>query len=805
MNLEPARRHYWAIFAVSLALLMLEIVIARVLSVALASHYALVAISLAMFGIGLSGLIVYLFPDHFTRERLDEQLASYAAWFGLSTALSVVAFLHLYVVQEFSLAGFLTLSLAYGVLALPFICAGICISLLMTHFSARIGRIYWADLAGASAGCLAVVGAMQIAPAPQVAVVVALLATIVALLIALRAAPRMTLQAAIAVGVVAAVVVAAWSTDLVRMRYVKRWDHFYSEAEAWNAFSRVSAFPSPRNAAQLLPLRAPSDENIGPGFPQSMILDIDGTAWTPMGEFDGDLLKYEFLRQSVVYVAHHLRANANVLIIGPGGGRDILAAKVFDQPSILAIEINPLMRYMVEERFRAYSGGVYSLPGVEVIIDEARSRLSTLDRKFDIIQLSLIDTFSLNAAGGFVFNENYLYTKEAFQEYFRHLDDDGVLVISRYLSSRYPLEMLKVVVMMREAWEAEGVEHPENHIAVLSQWDTATVLAKRTPFEAKETELLKTVARDNGMGTIYMPLSSDRDWYGVGELLTSADLEGVLNVHPFLIGPATDDRPFFFHFLRGRLAAADIPGPREDPFQFMRQWHEALLLLYMLLAVVTMLAAVFFIGPLLLFPRRGGARVHTRTVIPLLSYFACLGYGFMMIEVPLLQRFVLLLGYPVYALAVVLFALLLSSCFGSLLSVRFATRARRSLGWVLAAIVAIVLAYDWLLPSVVESMLGAPLALRMALTVVLLAPVGLLMGMPYPLGITVLREFGEGLVPWAWALNGALSVVASVLAIFLGSRYGFSVALLTGGGAYAAALAAMAIVGWQGGASQAGA
>ena len=459
-----------------------------------------------------------------------------------------------------------------------------------------------------------------------------------------------------------------------------------------------------------------------------------------------------------------------------------------------AIEINPLMRTMVQERFADFSGKPYTLPGVEVTIDEARSRLSTLDTKFDLIQLSLIDTFSLNAAGGFVFSENYLYTQEAFQEYFEHLKDGGVLVINRYLSARYPIEMLKVVVMMRAAWEAEGVKSPEDHIAALSQWDTATIIAKKTPFEPRETALLKQASDENKMGILYLPLSPEKDWYGIRELLTTDDLQGILNAHPFLIEPATDDRPFFFHFLRGRLAQADIPGPKEDPFQFLRQWHEATVLLYMLIAIVTTLAAVFFLGPLLLVGRRSDVRAGPATVVPLLLYFACLGYGFMMIEVPLLQRFVLLLGYPVYALAVVLFALLLSSGIGSLLSVRLVAHARRSLHAVLAAIVVLVLVYGWILPPLVEHFLGAPLALRILFTVVLLAPVGLLLGMPYPLGITVLREFGEGLVPWAWGLNGALSVVASVLAIFLGSRYGFGTALLTGGAAYGVALLAIAVV-----------
>jgi hypothetical protein len=280
MNLEPARRHYGAVLTLSLALLTLEIVVARVLSVALASHYALVAVSLAMFGIGLSGLIVYLAPRRYAAEKLDEQLASYASWFGLSAALSMAGFLRLRVVQEFSLAGLLTLSAAYALLAVPFLCGGICISLLMTHFSARIGRIYWADLGGASIGCLAVVAAMEIAPAPVVAVLAGLLAAGVGLAIAVSAAPGKTPQAALVLVAVAVVAVAGWSTDLLRMRYVKRWGNYYSEAEGWNAFSRVSAFDSERNAGQLLPLPEPHEERTG--YPRAKILDIDGTAWTPI-------------------------------------------------------------------------------------------------------------------------------------------------------------------------------------------------------------------------------------------------------------------------------------------------------------------------------------------------------------------------------------------------------------------------------------------------------------------------------------------------------------------------------------------
>jgi len=794
-SLIPTRRHYAAIFVISLALLMLEITIARILSVALFSHYAFVAISLAMFGLGLSALVVYLLPGHFTAARVDQQLAAYAARCGLAAALCVVLFLRIQVAQQLSIKGGLSLSLAYGMLALPFFLGGVCVSLLMTHFSARIARVYWADLVGASLGCLAVVVAMQIMPAPHVAVLVGLVASVAACVLGFTTSPRRVVEPVLAVIAVGAVMVLGQTTGLLNMRYVKHWNTYYSAYEAWNAFSRVSAFNTPRTAAQMLPLKEPEARYRHAWFPPSMILDIDGAAWTPMMNFDGELSSVQFLRESVLYVAHALKPGSDVLIIGTGGGRDILAAKAYDQPRVLGIEINPLMRHVVQEKYGGYSGRPYTLPGVEVVIDEARSRLSTLDRRFGVIQLSLIDTFSLNAAGGFVFSENYLYTTEAMQEYFEHLTDDGILTVTRYLSAEYPLEVLKIVAMMRAAWEAMGVENPSAHIAVLSQGgNSATMLAKRSPLTDADLATLDAAARDNNMSVLYAPGRADGAVPDIRAILTATDFRAQLDAHQFLIAPPTDDQPFFFHFLRGRLAAEDVPGPDKDPFQFLRQWHEAELLLYMLIAVVTTLAVVFFLVPLLLLAVRPGGSVPATTAVPLLLYFACLGYGFMMIEVPLLQRFVLFLGYPVYALAVVLFALLLFSGTGSLLSMRFAPTARRSLVVILAAILGLAAVYLYAVPVVIGALLGESIVIRITTTVLLLAPIGLLLGMAYPLGITVLREYSEGLVPWAWGLNGALSVVASVLAIFLGSRYGFTTAFLTGVAAYALALTLMLVV-----------
>ncbi|MBX3025595.1 hypothetical protein KF840_11880 [bacterium] len=774
----PAARHYAAIFVLSLTVLALEITVARVLSVALLSHYAFVAVSLAMFGIGLGALAVYLAPGLFRAERLDRHLVVTLWTFGCTAALAMLAFLHIHVVQEISWAGFATLGLAYTVLAVPFFCGGLGISLLMTHGAARIGPLYAADLLGASAGSLAVVLGLQLLPAPLLALAVAVVAVATALLYAARIGAG-RVAPALAALLVAALAGLAASSDAFTMRYVKSWASVYSDYEVWNAFSRISAFDYANDAGQPLGLsKAPPG-----GFPPSLMIDIDGTAWTPMMRYDGDPASIQFLRDSVLYLAHHIKPDADVLVIGTGGGRDLLAARAFGQRSILGLELNPLMRHVVDERYGDYSGRPYSRIGATVVEDEARSRLAKVDQRFDVIQLSLIDTFSLNAAGGVVFSENYLYTVEAFREYFRHLTPDGVLTVSRYFAPKYPLEMLRLLAMAREAWAAEGVTDFAAHVVVLSQSINATMLVKRSPFTLAELAAIEALAQRNGFTVRYMP-EDDQSHPDLRQVVTTSDLPTFLAFYPFILDPPTDDRPFFFHFLRGPLA--EIPGPQEDPFQILRQWNDAQFLMYLLIGVVSTLAAVFFLGPLLLLARGAVRGAPVARVAPLLLYFACLGYGFMMLEIPLMQRFILFLGYPVYALAVILFALLLFSGLGSLASGRLGSDR---LPTVLVAIIAVGALYVWGVPRVVEPLMGLGIVAKIALTVLFLAPLGLVLGMAYPLGIGRLTAVSDGLVAWAWGLNAALSVVASVLATYIGSRFGFGAAMATGVLAYAVGLA----------------
>ena len=436
---------------------------------------------------------------------------------------------------------------------------------------------------------------------------------------------------------------------------------------------------------------------------------------------------------------------------------------------------------------REFSGRPYTLPGVEVVIDEARSRLHRCRERFGIVQLSLIDTFSLNAAGGLVFSENYLYTKRGVP---RVLPPPQATTASSSSPAtyvpEYPLEILRLAGMARAAWEAEGVARPADCVVILGQGMNSTVLAKRTPFTADELAQLERSPRDERHGRALSPRPRRPGDARSAPCSPPTTSTRFVDAYPFLIGPPTDDRP--------SSSTSCAVAWRRPIFPTCRRSVPVPA------AVARVVSLMYLLSP---WSRRwpsssSSARCCSPAAArapagawrgPVLLYFACLGYGFMMIEIPLLQRSCCFLGYPVYALAVVLFALLLFSGIGSLLTSRApAPRAALVRCW----------AHRPCRPATSSSCRGDRrlLGSRSGCAsddVLLLAPIGLVLGWRSR-SVSPSCAGSEELVPWAWGMNGAMSVVASVLAIFIGSRFGFSSAFVTGLVAYGVGLLVMVVL-----------
>jgi len=451
------------------------------------------------------------------------------------------------------------------------------------------------------------------------------------------------------------------------------------------------------------------------------------------------------------------------------------------------VEINPIIANdVMRGAFQDFSGGIYAHPRVRVTVDDGRSFVRRSPDRYDVIQASLVDTWAATAAGAYTLSENSLYTVEAFTDYFDHLSDDGVITITRWV-----FDGLRLVSLAQEACARRGCDAADR-LAIVQSGRVATFLFKKRAFTPAETAALRQLAQSLDFTVLYapdrrgavtppLPDPKDRVWTSrpgdYEQLVLSPDRHAFYERYNLDVRPTTDDRPFFFHTTRLR-------DQFEVAFGRGMLFGNGLSALLSLMTISATLVVLFIIGPLAL---ARGTRLGTGWP-RWLAYFSCLGAGFMLVEVALLQRFVLLLGHPVYSLTVTLFSLLLGTGAGSFLSRRFdSTVLRTRVLQALIGIVAVAIVGILLLPWLIESVIQAPRWMRIGLAVLLLTPAGALMGVPLPSGVRLLAARQPDLVPWAWGMNGALSVVGATLAVFIAMNWGFSATLAAGAAAYVVA------------------
>jgi hypothetical protein len=479
--------------------------------------------------------------------------------------------------------------------------------------------------------------------------------------------------------------------------------------------------------------------------------------------------------QSVGYEA---TGPGETLIIGGGGGRDILTA-LSQRQTVDVIELNRGIRDVVDDDLRSVSGAPYSLPGVSTVIGDGRSTLARRDRDYDQVHLGFTDTYSANSAQAFALTENNLYTLEAFEDYLDHLKPGGVLSVSRPTWSGN--EALRATVMALEALRERGVDDPERHVIVVrgrytnpfNSFGYATVIAKSDPFSPAEVRRLGAIADERADGLAYAPGGPYvGDWAG---LARAESPRAFCEAQKLDLCPPTDDRPFFFNLRRIEdMAQSDTRGSFRTP--------DPVLTVTITLLVLMALSSLAFVLPLWLVRREG------RPPAGALAFFAAIGVGFLVLEVALIQRFVLFLGFPTYALSVVLFSLLLFTGLGAHLSTRPGADPRRRLTVALSAAVVLIAAAAVGLQPLLRELIDLPFALRVAATVAMLAPAGVLLGMAMPIGLQRIEALHPGAVTWAWAINGIASVVAAALAVVVAIEWGFDVATLVAAGCYLVAL-----------------
>jgi len=783
------RRLGAGLLASSLCLLALELTLSRIFSVLMWYHFVSLIVSLALFGLTVSGLAVFLAPRRFPREET-------ASWMGRASLALALALLALWAfflllarspqlayrilapfhqpqfepfgtgkVTLFDTGQILPLAVLYVVSALPFVFGGFVAALALTRYRDRAALVYAWDLAGAGLGCVAAFALLTWLDPFATLAALAFVAALAARLFFRESGARCGARGALALGALSLALVAATARgDLVEMKFVRGRYQPDLLLTRWNSYSRVAVWPLRTGQGEASWGMSRSWRGAAP---EQYGLVVDDTGYTTIARYrPGDDLGWT--RASLLSLPYQVRDGARALIIGPGGGKDILIALASGAVRVRAVELNPLVVRAVQEDFGDFSGRPYTLPGVETIVDEGRTFLAHDPSVYDVIQATVVYGRLAPAAGAFTFTEDHLYTTEAFQTYLDRLAPGGVLAFSRFI---YEKRILRLVATARASLEARGVPGAAGCIFIAAERGLASVIVKNAPFTPAELAVLQRRCRELGFQVLYAPGGvADNP---IAELLQAPDAAAHLAALPFDASPVDDDRPFFYYLMRPgdflRSGAALAPDFEDRGLLLMRN------LLGTVLALVILCIAL----PL---ARYGGAReVRWGRAWAAVGYFAAIGLGFIVVEIGLLKRFLLLLGKPAYTLAVTLAIFLAAGALGSArarLMAGSARLVRRSC----ARLTIVLLFTAVLLPPLLETLLAAPLWARLAATVAVMGPLGYLMGQPLPAGLSLLRQ--ERLVPWVWSINGALSVLGSVGALVLAVNFGYTVTMLVGPACY---------------------
>jgi hypothetical protein len=769
-----SRRDLMAVALVSATLLMTELALTRIFSVVMYYHFAFLAISIALFGLSASGVFAYVARRWLDRYPSSVLLARQSAIYAACTIVALFVLVRLRVGLNYSPRNLELMLIIYALAALPFFAGGLVITLAISRFSSRINAVYAADLTGAAAGCLVLIPLLNQLGAPGVVLAAAALALIGAVLFA-PPASRKRFAAVSAMAMTA--LVAGQLSGVASFDVTDTKGHATDRVlfSKWNSFSRIGVYERTHGDWSL------SDRYTGP-LPDTRYMDIDSAASTPILHVAPDLANVQYLRYELTALAYHLKPPGfTALVIGPGGGRDLVSALVFGARHIDGVEINPIIADdVMRDRFHEYSGGIYTHPRVHIVIDDGRSFVRRTPDRYDVIQASLVDTWAATAAGAYTLTENTLYTVEAFNDYLDHLTDGGVLSITRWV-----LDGLRLISLAQAACESRGWD-ARSRLAIVQHGRVATFLLKKTPFSAAELALLQSESDRLGFRVLYAPevggwrpaLATDAKVDGVNtgvyaSLIRTTNREQFFADYRDDVRPTTDDRPFYFHTTK-----------LKDQFQvaFGRSmlFGNGLSALLTLMGISAALVVLFVVAPLAI-----ASGPLPRAWFGWLTYFGALGAGFMLIEVSVLQRFVLLLGHPVYSLTVTLFSLLLGTGIGAAGSRRITDEA---LGRSAAVALLLVAAVGMLILAAVTPIIAWAIpfarAARIAIAVGLLVPIGMLLGIPMPTGLRLLRSRAPEMVTWAWGINGALSVLGATLAIFIAMNWGFQTTLLTASATY---------------------
>lgn len=913
---RPPRAAYVGIFVLALSVLLFQVALTRVFAIMMWHHLTYMVVSIALLGFGAAGSLLTARAEGVSDADPRGAIAGWTAGYAVSVLVAFVAVTFIPVdsirlLEDWTNLG--SLLAVYGVLSLPFLCAGAAIGLVLTHFAQDVNRLYFADLVGSALGGAASVAALSALGGTSTVVLAALLGGAAAVAFSLAAEGRARLASWGATALTALAL--AFSTGLVPGL---AWTPPFAPGKEFSKLPEGAEID--RIASSTAEVEIAPEETHVPalggdvGWPSraavpSRLVGQDGTAPTVLFRGAADVGSFPFLRETQAasaYVAHAARGGSDprVLVIGVGGGVDVMKALAFGASDVTAVEINRAMIEMVTERYDDYLGGLFRegahplADRIRLVHGEGRSFVRAGDERFDVIQMSGVDSFTALNTGAYTLSESYLYTVDAVKEFYGHLNEGGYCNYSRFILSpgHKARETLRLANICATALRELGVEEPGRSIAVLQGEAWASTIVKRGTFTAVEVDALEELAHRQGyLGLVFDPLPEREGARASTELIVRSDavrqqLGGALHAsvlasasgpelraavdalspavaaaargdaalrellvaryvdeaglepadvwqqqlaaladasaagvvtplaeafestrddyrallwgdaaeraafhasYEYDVTACRDDRPFFFNYytwgaLFERLFAGETATGGGPLYHSDFPVGHAVLLAS--LVQIVLLAALLIFLPLRPLAKKGlGAPGAWR----FFGYFAALGMGFMFLEIVLIQKLVIFLGHPTYAMSVVLASLLGFAGLGSFLAGRFRSTGRPTLLRLVAAIAVAILATIGFLELGLPALLGLPLPARIACTVAALCPLGLLLGMPFPTGMRIAKERAPQLLPWCWAINGFLSVFSSVFAIVLSMMIGFTGVLVCSALVYVAGFLVM--------------
>jgi hypothetical protein len=786
------------VFLISFASLIFQILQTRIMSVLTWYYMAFFAISVAMLGMTVGAVWVYLWRERFLPDQLPITLSRFALFTALAMPASVVVQFCLITSPAMNLTTVVAWALLLTAMGLPYVFAGVVVSLSLTRSPFPTGQVYGVDLLGAALGCVAVMALLNVLDGPSAVIVAGAMSGLASAAFAASSGARYMVgttsrplwerPAAVTFALLAVAffnAVSPYGFNPILTKGTIDSTGKIGKYEKWNSYSRIRA-THPATAPPILwgpSPKLPPDTRVSESY-----LDIDGSASTCIFHYDGTRDSISFLGYDLVGLAYRLPGIHKSAVIGVGGGRDVLTAHLYGVSDITGVELNPIfINLITRDPFYSKFSNITALPDLKLHVDDARSWFAATHEKFDLVQMSMIDTWAATGAGAFSLSENGLYTLEGWRAFLKTLNSNGIFTVSRWYNPGNVDESGRMIGLATAALLDAGVQDARPHLFVASDGNIATLVLSKSPFTPDQLRVLHDAVRDGGFTEL---LSPDRpaDSSLLQQAVASRDLASlnqVLGSTYLDLTVPTDNRPFFFHQMR----LFDLTGVRI----FLARWESgepqygvflgnltvfAVLLLILFISIVAVVLTIIM-------PLRSAARECSRSLAITGSlYFSLIGMGFMLAEISLLQYFSVYLGHPIYSLGVCLFSLILSTGLGSLASdkLRLNSKTKLLVWGVLAAACLAVMAY--ILPTVFHATTDRERLVRIGVSLVAIMPLGFLLGFAFPTGMRLVNAIDSQPTPWFWGINGATGVLASVLGVILSLEFGINVTMTIAAACY---------------------